>query len=99
MGLAERPGRAALAACARASSNFPRSHGRLAIRMGLIASRSPAHHGFRRAHVHAGRDEFVFRWSRRRHCRSTFAMLLRIGLSTADGLPVTHRKGMSPNAC
>jgi GGDEF domain-containing protein len=97
-GLGRKAG-SALAACASESSALPRSHARFAIRMGLIASRSAAHRGFRRAHVHAGLDEFVFRWSRRRHLQSTFAMQLGIGLSAADRLLVADRTGMSPSTC
>ena len=41
------------------------------------------YHGFRRAHIEAYLDEFVFRWNRRRHYRSSFDMLLGIGLKTA----------------
>ena len=41
------------------------------------------YHGFRRAHIQAYLDEFVFRWNRRRHYRSSFDMLLGIGLRTA----------------
>ena len=40
------------------------------------------YHGFRRAHIQAYLDEFVFRWNRRRHYRSSFDMLLGIGLRT-----------------
>ena len=38
------------------------------------------YHGFRKKHVQAYLDEFVFRWNRRRHYRSAFDMLLGIGL-------------------
>ena len=41
------------------------------------------YHGFRRAHIQAYLDEFVFRWNRRRHYRSSFDTLLGIGLRTA----------------
>jgi len=40
------------------------------------------YHGFRRAHLQAYFDEFVFRWNRRRHYRVAFDMLLGIGLKT-----------------
>lgn len=40
-------------------------------------------HGFRKAHIQAYLDEFVFRWNRRRHYRSAFDTLLGIGLRTA----------------
>jgi predicted RNA-binding Zn-ribbon protein involved in translation (DUF1610 family) len=46
------------------------------------------YHGFRRAHLQAYLDEFVFRWNRRRHYRVAFDMLLGIGLKTA---PVSYR--------
>jgi len=38
------------------------------------------YHGFRRKHIQAYLDEFVFRWNRRRHYRSAFHTLMRIGL-------------------
>lgn len=38
------------------------------------------YHGFRRKHIQAYLDEFVFRWNRRRHYRSTFETLMGIGL-------------------
>jgi hypothetical protein len=41
------------------------------------------YHGFRRAHLQAYLDEFVFRWNRRRHYRLAFDILLGIGLRTA----------------
>ena len=41
------------------------------------------YHGFRRAHIQDYLDEFVFRWNRRRHYRSSFDTLLGIGLRTA----------------
>ena len=41
------------------------------------------YHGFRRKHVQAYLDEFVFRWNRRRHYRSAFDMLFDIGLRVA----------------
>jgi hypothetical protein len=41
------------------------------------------YHGFRRRHLQAYLDEFVFRWNRRRHYRRSFDMLLGIGLRTA----------------
>lgn len=40
------------------------------------------YHGFRRKHIQAYLDEFVFRWNRRRHYRSAFDMLMGIGLRT-----------------
>ena len=40
------------------------------------------YHGFRRAHLQAYLDEYVFRWNRRRHYRVAFDMLLGIGLRT-----------------
>jgi len=40
------------------------------------------YHGFRRAHLEADLDEFVFRWNRRRRYRVAFDMLLGIGLKT-----------------
>jgi predicted RNA-binding Zn-ribbon protein involved in translation (DUF1610 family) len=46
------------------------------------------YHGFRRAHLQAYLDEFVYRWNRRRHYRVAFDMLLGIGLRTA---PMTYR--------
>lgn len=47
------------------------------------------YHGFRRAHVQAYLDEFVFRWNRRRHYRSAFDTLFGIGIRTG---PVTLRE-------
>lgn len=47
------------------------------------------YHGFRRRHVQAYLDEFVFRWNRRRHYRSAFDTLLGIGLRTR---PMGYRK-------
>ena len=41
------------------------------------------HHGLRRKHVQRYLDEFVFRWNRRRHRRTSLDSLLGIGL----GLP------------
>ena len=41
------------------------------------------YHGFRRAHIQAYLVEFVFQWNRRRYFRSSFDMLLGIGLRTA----------------
>ena len=38
------------------------------------------YHGFRRNHIQAYLDEFVFRWNRRRHYSSAFDMLMDIGL-------------------
>jgi ISXO2-like transposase domain len=38
------------------------------------------YHGFRRKHIQAYLDEFVFRWNRRRHYSSAFDMLMDIGL-------------------
>ena len=38
------------------------------------------YHGFRRKHIQAYLDEFVFRWNRRRHFRSAFDTLIGIGL-------------------
>src|ERR1700757_2445810 len=38
------------------------------------------YHGFRKKHIQAYLDEFVFRWNRRRHYRSAFDTLLGIGL-------------------
>jgi transposase-like protein len=38
------------------------------------------YHGLRRKHIQAYLDEFVLRWNRRRHYRSAFDTLLRIGL-------------------
>ena len=46
------------------------------------------YHGFRRAHLQAYLDEFVYRWNRRRHYRVASDMLLGIGLRMA---PVTYR--------
>jgi hypothetical protein len=40
------------------------------------------YHGFRRRHVQAYLDEFVFRWNRRRHYRSAFDTIMGIGLRT-----------------
>jgi transposase-like protein/Zn ribbon nucleic-acid-binding protein len=40
------------------------------------------YHGFRRRHIQAYLDEFVFRWNRRRHYRSAFDTLMGIGLRT-----------------
>jgi hypothetical protein len=40
------------------------------------------YHGFRRKHIQAYLDEFVFRWNRRRHFRSAFDTLMGIGLRT-----------------
>lgn len=40
------------------------------------------YHGFRRHHIQAYLDEFVFRWNRRRHFHSSFDTLLGIGLRT-----------------
>jgi transposase-like protein len=36
------------------------------------------YHGVRKAHLRRYLDEFVFRWNRRRHMRSSFAMLIDI---------------------
>ena len=56
------------------------------------------YHGFRKAHIQAYLDEFVFRWNRRRHYRSAFDTLLGIGLRTSPmdywtliGRPSPHR--------
>ena len=38
------------------------------------------YHGFRRKHIQAYLDEFVFRWNRRRNYRSAFDTLMGIGL-------------------
>jgi hypothetical protein len=46
------------------------------------------YHGFRRRHLQAYLDEFVFRWNRRRHYRVAFDMLLGIGLKTE---PMSYR--------
>ena len=46
------------------------------------------YHGFRRKHIQAYLDEFVFRWNRRRHYRSAFDTLMGIGLGTK---PVPYR--------
>jgi transposase-like protein len=46
------------------------------------------YHGFRKAHIQAYLDEFVFRWNRRRHYRSAFDTLLGIGLRTG---PMNYR--------
>ena len=46
------------------------------------------YHGFRRAHLQAYLDEFVYRWNRRRHYRVAFDMLLGIGMRTK---PMTYR--------
>ena len=46
------------------------------------------YHGFRRKHVQAYLDEFVFRWNRRRHYRSAFDTLMGIGLKAK---PTTYR--------
>lgn len=46
------------------------------------------YHGFRRRHLQAYLDEFVFRWNRRRHYRVAFDMLLEIGLRKA---PMSYR--------
>jgi hypothetical protein len=48
-----------------------------------LHTKFPTLSGFRRAHIQAYLDEFVFRWNRRRHYRSSFDMLLGIGLRTA----------------
>jgi transposase-like protein len=40
------------------------------------------YHGLRRKHIQAYLDEFVFRWNRRRHFKSTFEALMGIGLRT-----------------
>jgi hypothetical protein len=55
------------------------------------------HHGFRRAHIQAYLDEFVFRWNRRRHYRSSFDMRLGIGLRTAPMDSWTLIGRTSPN--
>ena len=57
------------------------------------------YHGFRRAHFQAYIDEFVFRWNRRRHYRSSFDTLLGIGLKMApmDYWMLIGRP--SPNFC
>ena len=44
--------------------------------------------GFRRAHLQAYLDEFVYRWNRRRHYRVAFDMLFGIGVRTK---PMTYR--------
>jgi transposase-like protein len=41
------------------------------------------YHGFRRTHIRAYLDEFVFRWNRRRHYRSSVDTLLGLGIRTA----------------
>jgi transposase-like protein len=46
------------------------------------------YHGFRRRHIQAYLDEFVFRWNRRRHTRSAFDRLLGICLKAQ---PVSYR--------
>lgn len=53
------------------------------------------YHGFRRAHLQAYLDEFVFRWNRRRHYRVAFDMLLGIGLRTK---PMSYRTLVSREA-
>lgn len=55
------------------------------------------YHGFRRRHIQAYLDEFVFRWNRRRHYRSSFDMLLGIGLRTAPMDYWTLIERPSPN--
>jgi hypothetical protein len=40
------------------------------------------YHGFRKKHIQAYLDEFVFRWNRRRLFRSAFNTLMGIGLRT-----------------
>ena len=56
------------------------------------------YHGFRRAHLQAYLDEFVFRWNRRRHYRVAFDMLLRIGLRTRPMSYGTLIGQTAPNA-
>ena len=46
------------------------------------------YHGLRRKHVQRYLDEFVFRWNRRRHRRTSFDSLLGIGLGLP---PATYR--------
>jgi hypothetical protein len=50
------------------------------------------YHGFRRAHLQAYLDEFVFRSNRRRHHRVAFDMLLGIGPKTG---PMSYRALLS----
>lgn len=44
-------------------------------------------HGFRRHHIRAYLDEFVFRWNWCRHYRCALEMLFGVGLKTA---PMDH---------
>jgi len=46
-------------------------------------------HGFRWKHIQRYLDEFVFRWNRRRHMRTSFDRLLGIGVGTT---PATYRE-------
>ena len=46
------------------------------------------YHGFRRRHIQAHLDEFVFRWNRKRHYRSAFDTLMGIGLRSK---PMAYR--------
>ncbi len=46
------------------------------------------HHGLRRKHVQRYLDEFVFRWNRRRHRRTSLDSLLGIGLGLT---PATYQ--------
>ena len=55
------------------------------------------YHGFRRKHVQAYLDEFVFRWNRRRHYRSALDTLLGIGIKTAPINYWTLIESPSPN--
>ena len=55
------------------------------------------YYGFRRRHLQAYLDEFVFRWNRRRHYRRSFDMLLGIGLRTAPMDYWSLIGGTSPN--
>ena len=53
-------------------------------------------HGFRRHHIRAYLDEFVFRWNWCRHYRCALEMLFGVGLKTApmDGdVPAIVEKG------
>ena len=40
------------------------------------------YHGFRRKHIQAYLDDFIFRWNRRRHYGSAFETMIGIGLRT-----------------
>ncbi len=55
------------------------------------------YHGFRRKHIQAYLDEFVFRWNRRRHYRSAFDTLMGMGLKTGPLLDCCGKDALTIN--